>query len=196
MNLPLTPTPYSPQMATPRPFVRFEVRAQEHRGKSLEAGAPVFEDVCWALVTAPGSRDSLEIIATDWITRLRQHAREGRVPQDWPAQYDNALAEFLKNQEQPAVGSPLKLWPAISPAQLQNALRANITTIEALAEANEESLQRLGMGGMALRESARSWLKESKSAGTLARAVEDLTLQVETLKRELADARSAAPKVK
>jgi predicted RecB family nuclease len=58
------------------------------------------------------------------------------------------------------------------PAQIKTLLDINVRTVEELAAANEETLNRVGMGGRALKQKAIIWLESSK------RSAESLTEEV------------------
>jgi len=155
----------------PRPHVRFEMRAVETRAD----GKVAFEDKAWAIVSAPGSRDTTERLVEDWLGMLEEHGRAGRVPGVWPQEYRDAYASWVKTQEQPSHGTSLKQWPGITPGQLKACQSANVRTIEELADANAEMLGRIGMGAVSLKASAMAWLKEQKTGGSMALEIQSLT---------------------
>lgn len=55
---------------------------------------------------------------------------------------------------------------------MKQLLDAKVRTVEDLAQANEETLAMLGMGGRALKDKAVSWLQ---SAGSTGKTTEELT---------------------
>lgn len=157
-----------------RPYVRFERRSQETRDP-----AKPFVDKDWAITMAPGSKDTSEMLAEDWLNWLDKMATEERLPQSWPRQYREAYKEWQETQEQPTHGYPLLKWPPLTPAQRESCLKAGIRTVEDLAAANVEALGRIGMGGLALKQSAEAWLAEQKNGGALAQKVADLQIALE-----------------
>lgn len=186
---------YRPGSEPPRPYVRFSVRPGEDREASKVAGEPRYKDEIWVTVQAAGSKDSTELLAVDWIARLRDHATNGRIPAHWPKEYAEALKEFEADQVQPEVGTSLKLWPAISPAQLKNCLTIGVTTVEALAGANQEILQRLGMGAVGLRDSAHVWISRRGNEASMTSKVAELTTANEQLTRQLEELRMDTKKL-
>lgn len=173
---PIAPS-YDPQGQTPRPYVRFDRRSVETR----EGGQPVFVDRDWVTLMAPGSRDTVEMLVEDWLQKLEDHSRASRVPMSWPSEYRAAYENWLKTQDQPLSGTSLKNWAAISPAQRENCLRANLHTVEELAAANTEALQRIGMGSVGLKQMAEAWVKDQTGSGKLAADLQTLTKRLEAL---------------
>lgn len=175
----------------PRPYVRFELRPVERR---TPEGQSFYEDVPWAILMAPGSRDTVELVAEDWLANLRDSGKNGRCPPEWPQEYANAFKAWKEGQEQPTHGTPLTQWAAISPAQRKSCEAANIRTVEDLASANAESLSRIGMGSVALKTAAEAWLKERAGPGALAAQVATLMLQLEDAQRKIAELSEAKAK--
>jgi hypothetical protein len=173
---PIAPS-YDPQGQTPRPYVRFDRRSVEVR----EGGQPVFVDRDWVTLMAPGSRDTVEMLVEDWLQKLEDHARANRVPMAWPQEYRGAYETWTKTQDQPTSGTSLKNWAAISPAQRENCLRANLHTVEDLAGANSEALQRIGMGSVGLKQMAEAWIKDQKGSGKLAADLQALSIRLAEL---------------
>lgn len=168
------------EIAKPRPpYVTFELRPVEDRDASLKSGCHVSKDVAYAIITPAGSKERTEKIAEDWIQQLRQHTKEGRFPEEWLSHYVNMYAAWKQGNEIPVNGTPLRLWPAISPAQLKTLLGLNFMTVEDLAAANEEGISRLGMGGRALKQRAVEWLAAAQNIGKSAERAADLGQQLE-----------------
>jgi hypothetical protein len=168
----------------PRPYVRFEMRPVERRDAK---GVPVWVDVVWARVVPPGGKDVLEKLADDWINGLQQMADDGRVPPQWPQEYRQALEAWKRGEELPVTGTPIKLWPGVSPAQRAAVLAAGILTVEDLAQANDEAKTRIGMGAQALVESAKAWVKDATGPGALAKQLQDALVKNEALEKQLAE---------
>jgi hypothetical protein len=178
---------YNPDASVPRPYVRFDRRPIETRVE----GQSHFEDRDWVELTAPGSRDTVELLVDDWLQKLHDHAKAKRVPPAWPHEYTEAYKSWQRTQEQPLTGTGLKNWPAISPAQRENCLRANILTVEDLATANSEALNRIGMGSVGLKQMAESWLREQKGAGGLAAQLQSLSIRLAELEDQNSRLREA-----
>lgn len=163
------------------PFVRFEVRAEEDRQASLEAGHYVGRDVHYALITPMGSKDCIERKADEWFDKLKQDVAEGRCPREWLAAFKEIYKEWCEGREAPVNGTPITDWPPVSPSQVKTLLSLHVRTVEDLAAANEEVLGRIGMGGRALKQRAVDWLTSASSTGVASGEITALKTQNENL---------------
>lgn len=163
------------------PFVRFEVRAEEDRQASLEAGHYVGRDVHYALITPMGSKDCIERKADEWFDKLKQDVAEGRCPREWLAAFKEIYKEWCEGREAPVNGTPITDWPPVSPSQVKTLLSLHVRTVEDLAAANEEVLSRIGMGGRALKQRAVDWLASAASTGVASGEITALKTQNENL---------------
>lgn len=157
------------------PYVTFETRPIEDRNASIEAGHYVAKDVIYALITPQGSRDRVEQEADAWLDMLAKESREGRFPQEWLTAYKSIYSEWKEGREMPLSGTSITLWPALKPSLIPTLLDIKILTVEDLANANEETVNRIGMGGRALKQQAKDWLEASSSVGTVAAKVTALS---------------------
>lgn len=177
-------------MPTPLPdndhvYVEFEHRAMEDRKASTAAGHYVARDAEFVRITPPGGNLVVEREVTD-----QDRARFARQYEAW-----------RKGVDAPEDGTPIRGWPPVSPAQIDMCIRANLRTVEALAQASEQSLQRLGIGARALQTKARAWLESARDHGVVAEEVAALKTQMEAMaerNRELQEAldemRAAKPR--
>ena len=163
------------------PYVRFEVRAEEDRQASLEAGHYVGRDVHYALITPMGSKDCIERKADEWFDKLKQDVTEGRCPREWLAAFKEIYKEWCEGREAPINGTPITDWPPVSPSQVKTLLSLHVRTVEDLAAANEEVLSRIGMGGRALKQRAVDWLTSASSTGVASGEITALKAQNENL---------------
>jgi hypothetical protein len=155
-----------PAVAEARPpYVVFETRPVEDRAASIEKGHYVTKDVDVAIITPMGSKDRTERIVTEWFAQLQQQVAEGRFPREWRTEFMAAHAAWKEGRELPLSGTPILTWPVASPAQVKSLLDAKVRTVEDLAQANEETIAMLGMGGRALKDKAVSWLQSANSTG-------------------------------
>lgn len=159
------------------PYVKFEVRSEEDREASLEAGHYVGKDIVFALVTPAGTRERVEKKADDWIASLEEGVKQERIPTAWLAYYKNALKDFIEQRETPENGYPIRDWPSVNPSQVNTLLDMNIRTVEDLADATEEAVHRLGMGGRALKQKAQAWLDASNKKGKTTEEIANLRQQ-------------------
>jgi len=183
------------QIAEERPpYVQFELRAVEDRNATIESGHYCSRDVAYALITPAGSKDRIERDAEEWIAHITQQVRDERFPAQWLAAYRSAFEEWKKGNEPVLDGMDVKNWPAASPAQVKMLLNWNIRTVEDLANANEETLRRLGMGANALKERAREWLSAADGKGKFAEQIAALRAELTDMKLENAKLREELKK--
>lgn len=163
------------------PYVVFETRAVEDRAASIAQGHYVAKDVIFATVTRPGSRDSSEFFAEDWLKRMQAQAQAGIIPPTWADGFLARFEAFKRNEALPEEGTPIKGWQLLTPAAQQTILQAGFRTVEELAGAGEAEVQRIGTGAIHFREKARAWLEEGKSKGVSAEKIADLSQKVTDL---------------
>lgn len=178
------------EMKEKPPYVRFMVKAVEDRDASIEAGRYVSRDVEYALITPRGSKDCIEAEVQDYFARLKGSVQQGRFQQEWLNDILATYRAWKEGQDIPEKGTSLKNWPLLGPSQLNTLLGINIRTVEELAEANEETISRIGMGGRALAMKAAEWCRASV-AGKPAEEVASLRLALESSNgkiQEMADA--------
>jgi len=153
-------------------FVEFFMEAVEFKAESEKEGRPVFREIPYVRIQTPGDRNNvLEVKAND-------HYKQ-KFSREWRA--------FQENQTEPVSGTLLKEWPQITKSQVKEAEHFGIKTVEQLASVNDNALQRLGMGWMALRNAARTYLDlASGTAAQAAQAAENDRLrgEIEALKAQ------------
>lgn len=182
------------------PYVVFERRPVEDRNASIAAGHYVSKDVDFAIITRPGSRDTLEKEAKIWLAEIAEKARknEGGVAQAWPIAFNFAYKAFLDGEELPVSGTPIKGWPVLSPSAQKDIIAAGIRTVEDLAELPESSLAGVGIGGIAFKQKAKAWLEAAKGPGKIteqlnaqAQQIAELSLLTKKLIEENRDLKAA-----
>ena len=174
------------KLAERPPYVAFETRPVENRTKSLAAenGLPVYDDVPFAIITPPGSKDQIERVAADWFAEKAAQVRAGRWPAEWHQAFKGAFDAWLKDEEPPVNGLSIKQWPGLTKTQY-DALRAiRVMTVEDVAAMNEEAIGRLGMGGRSLKQRAQEFLTTAKDVGASAERIAALQAQVTGLQGE------------
>lgn len=172
-----------PSIAEQRPpYVNFERRGVHDTARTLESGHYATKDVDYAIITPAGSKDRIEREVDVWFTKLAQDVRAERFPSEWLQKYKHAYSEWKEGREPPLTGTDIRQWPLLTPAQLELMLHWKVRTIEDLAEANEETIGRFGMGGRVLKDKAVTWLKEAKSIGISAEKVTQLEQENRDLK--------------
>lgn len=150
------------------PYIQFETRSEEDRDSSIVAGHFVGRDVDFVIVTQRGSRDRIERKWTEWLKVKEQETSEDRFNPMWLDQYKAQYRRWKEGQDDPLTGIPIKSWPVLSPSQTRLLIELSILTVEDLADANEETVTKIGMGARALKEKAKSYLEAAKGPGALA----------------------------
>lgn len=166
------------------PYVQFLLEPVEDRDASEKVGYPVYNDRAMAIITPAGSKDNVKRPVDEWLAMLRKEVRQDRFPEEWLRHYEKAYEYFLKGEELPLTGSPIKLWPGVTPSQCKTLIDLHVLTVEDLAQCNEETIARMGMGGRALKQKAMDYLSSASDHGKV-------TLEMETLRRDLAASEEA-----
>lgn len=154
------------------PYVEFETRAEEDRNATIEKGHHVAKDVDYAIIRAIGAKDAVEKPAVDWLKHLEHLVLIGMWPREWVDFFKKQYAEWRAGHEVQPNGTHVKNWAGISPAEKDMLIAARILTVEDVANANEEALNRIGMGARRLKERAQAWLDMAKNQG----AAEELAM--------------------
>lgn len=168
------------------PYVRFERRAIEDKPASLAAGQWVGKDVDYVKITPAYTKDVIVRDVDGWFAKMQQDERNGRIPNTWIPYYKRAYDAWKGGQEPPLDGTPIRGWLALSPADQERVCGANIHTVEDLAQATEDSLRRLGMGGVRLKNLAIATVKAASGGGKLAMENAELKAQLELTQQNLA----------
>jgi hypothetical protein len=106
-----------------------------------------------------------------------------RFPRQW-------LHFQMQNNDGPVIGTPLKDWFQDRPDELTDNQLAELQilkfqTVEQVATASDNQLQRVGMGGVGLRERARNYLL-NKNQSVSSSELEKTRSELEKLKEQMA----------
>jgi len=176
--------PSDEQNADSRLQVRFYKRAIQQDDASAEAGRPIFKEFDFVHICVAG--DTLTEIDT---YALEQHKK--RFPLHW-ADYQNKLG----SDDQGYIGTPLAEWPLVSKSQAEELRAMKFHTVESVAEASDQQLQRIGMAaGMspyAFRDKAKAFL----NLATNAAETDKREQEINSLKEELAKKDQENAKIK
>ena len=185
------------------PYVVFEKREVEDRAASIEKGHYVPKEIDIAVITRPGSRDSIEKEAKVWLQELRERARKNEVPQVWYDGFTAAYKSWCEGEELPVKGTPIKGWPVLSPVAQKDLIAAGIRTVEDLAQLPDSEVQSVGTGAIAYKQKAQAWLSAANDTGkvteqlvALAQQVKELTDLTRAQAKELAEYKSRAAEAK
>jgi hypothetical protein len=165
-------------------YVDFELRPEEDREESISQGMPVFKDVEYAVITMPGGGLVVDKVISDDLLREWKHGNGNRKP---PSPFAVVAYEAWKEGREIAVnGTDIKNWPGVTPAQLKMCLAAVVRTVEDLANANADTLRKLGMGSYALKEKAAAYL-DAATTNKNSEAVSALKIELAALRKTIED---------
>ena len=164
--------------------VRFYKRPVQQEQESLEAGRPIFKEFDFVHICVAG----------DTLTEIDTYAlpsHKARFPIQW-ANYMNRVGA----NEPDIVGTPVSEWPIVSKSQAEELRALKFHTVEAIANASDLQLQRLGMAaGMspyAFRDKAKAFLNLAINAAETDKREQEIN----ALKEELAKKDQETAKMK
>lgn len=154
-------------------FVQFYIHPKENSTKSLEAGRKICEDREYIRIIVPGDKDNI----VERPANINDQRR-------FPSQY----AAFKNGQTDPVMsGTPLKMWPMMSRAMVEELAYFKIFTVEQLADL-PDNLAGQFMGIQRFKQSAKDFVEAAKSSAPLEqmrKALEDKDNQLAGLGDQL-----------
>ena len=142
--------------ADARLSVTFYKRSMKQDDASIEAGRPIFKEFDFVRIIVPG--DSLTEIDT-----YANDSHKERFPRQW-AHYQNQVGDH-----QDIVGTPLEQWTQITRSQAEELKGLKFQTVESIAHASDQHIQKIGMAaGMnpyAFRDKAKAFLNLADQVG-------------------------------
>jgi hypothetical protein len=164
--------------------VRFYKKPIQQEQESIDAGRPIYKEFDFVHICVAG--DTLTEIDT---YALQQHK------QRFPIQWANYMNRVGANDEE-VVGTPVAEWPLVSKSQAEELRAIKFFTVEAIAGASDQQLQRMGMAaGMspfAFRDKAKAFL----NLATNAAETDKRESEINDLKQELAKKEQETAKIK
>jgi hypothetical protein len=123
---------------------------------SIEAGRPIFKEFDFVRIIVPG--DSLTEIDT-----YANDSHKARFPRQW-AHYQNQVGDH-----QDIIGTPLEQWTQITRSQAEELKGLKFQTVESIAGASDQHIQKIGMAaGMnpyTFRDKAKAFLNLADQVG-------------------------------
>ena len=122
--------------------------------RSQQEGRPIYDWLDFVRISVPGNNLSV-------IDRPAHNGDKMRFPLHW--------ARYEQSKETPGQvdGTPIDLWPLIGRDQAETLRYYKFFTVEAIANASDQMITRLGMGGgidpFALRQKAQAYLQAAKA---------------------------------
>lgn len=169
--------------ADSRLAVRFYQKEVKHEFQSQQEGRPIFYMADFIRIEVPGDRNT---IIDTFVNDNHKH----RFPIQW-AQYQNEKRDGGESEVQ---GTLLRDWPIITSAQAQEFKHFKFYTVEQIAAASDDQIQKIGMlAGMSpysLREKAQAYLSNAKDSALVQSQADELRkrdAEIEALKQQMAE---------
>jgi hypothetical protein len=174
--------PSDTQGADSRLQVRFYKKSVQQEQESIEAGRPIFKEFDFVHICVAG----------DTLTEIDTYALNSH-KQRFPIQWANYMNRVGAHDEE-VVGTPLSEWPLVSKSQAEEMRAMKFHTVESIANASDQQLQRMGMAaGMspyAFRDKARAFLNLATTAAETDKREQEINaLKEELAKKELETAK-------
>lgn len=176
--------PSDEQSADSRLQVRFYKRPVQQEAETLASGRPIYKEFDFVHICVAG--DTLTEIDT-YV--LQSH--KTRFPIQW-ANYQNRIGK----DDQEVIGTPVAEWPLVSKSQAEELRAMRFYTVEAIAGASDQQLQRMGMAAgqspYSFRDKAKSFLNLAKKASEIDQREQEL----ESLRKENEAMRDESARIK
>jgi hypothetical protein len=165
--------------------VRFYKKPVHQEQESIDAGRPIYKEFDFVHICVAG----------DTLTEIDTYALQNH-KQRFPIQWANYMNRVGAN-DQEVIGTPVAEWPLVSKSQAEELRAMKFFTVESIASASDQQLQRMGMAaGMSpysFRDKAKTFLNlATTSAETDKREHEINALKEELAKKDLETAKMKA----
>jgi hypothetical protein len=165
--------------------VRFYKKPVHQEQESIDAGRPIYKEFDFVHICVAG----------DTLTEIDTYALQNHKTR-FPIQWANYMNRVGAN-DQEVVGTPVAEWPLVSKSQAEELRAMKFFTVESIASASDQQLQRMGMAaGMSpysFRDKAKAFLNlATTSAETDKREHEINALKEELAKKDLETAKMKA----
>jgi hypothetical protein len=164
--------------------VRFYKRPVQQEQETLDAGRPIYKEFDFVHICVAG--DTLTEIDTYALASHKQ-----RFPIQW-ANYMNRQGAH----DQEVVGTPVAEWPLVSKSQAEELRAMKFHTVESIAHASDQQLQRIGMAAGMSPYSFRDKAKAFLNLATTAAETDKREHEINALKEELAKKELETAKIK
>ena len=137
-----------------RNYPRFHTAEVQDQAATEMHGRPIFRTEERVEIIMPGNPHTRPV-----------HKVTEEHKQKWPEEYKR----FKDGMEMSVDGTPLEQWPLLKRAQVLELKALGFMTVEHVAGMNDLAVQRIGMGGMGLRNLAKAYLDEAEAGKLNAR---------------------------
>lgn len=131
-----------------RNYPRFHTAEVHDIAASEIQGRPIFRSVERVEIIMPGNPHTRPVSQVTEEHKLR-----------WPDEYKR----YKDGMEMSVNGTPLEEWPRLKRAQVLELKALGFMTVEHVAAMDDLAIQRIGMGGMGLRNLAKAFLDDAES---------------------------------
>lgn len=172
-------------------FVQFYMGTVQDPEASQAEGRPIYKDTPFVRIMVAGDKDNI-IDQPVWDDPMHQNSHTSRFPEEWAAFKRGVSAEEQSG------GTPLKLVPGITQAQVRELAHFNCYTVEQLADMPDANSGRFA-GVRKLQQEARAYIERAKGAApekALRAELEKRDNEIETLKRQVAELAAQAKAAK
>lgn len=121
---------------------------------------------------------------SEWLEGLQDKVKNNLCPPHIYEYCRSRLEEFEKTGTLKIDGTPISGWNQITPSQQKAIIAANVLSVEHMAQANEETLQMVGMHARELKKRAQAYVKGSDNAEAAA-TITKQGHQLESQKQEI-----------
>lgn len=149
------------------PYVEFKRVSVEDRAATIAAGVYKTKEVDYIVLVPHGSEGKIRVEKEYalWLHGVEPHTSAlpfeqgpSRFPREWVEKIKAAYSAWKKGEDLAIEGTPLKNWPVCSPGMAKIFNDLHVYSVEELAVASDDLLERVGMGAIPLRQRARDWV--------------------------------------
>jgi hypothetical protein len=164
--------------------VRFYKRPVQQEQETMDAGRPIYKEFDFVHICVAG----------DTLTEIDTYALASH-KQRFPIQWANYMNRQGAN-DQEVVGTPVAEWPLVSKSQAEELRAMKFHTVESIAHASDQQLQRIGMAAGMSPYSFRDKAKAFLNLATTAAETDKREHEINALKEELAKKELETAKMK
>ena len=164
--------------------VRFYKRPVQQEQETIDAGRPIYKEFDFVHICVAG----------DTLTEIDTYALASH-KQRFPIQWANYMNRQGAN-DQEVVGTPVAEWPLVSKSQAEELRAMKFHTVESIAHASDQQLERIGMAAGMSPYSFRDKAKAFLNLATTAAETDKREHEINALKEELAKKELETAKMK
>ncbi len=103
-----------------------------------------------------------------WLEQLAEKRKNGFITPEYYDYCKAAFERYMKNEEDPIDGVPLKEWRGATESIKKRAIDIGVNTVQKAADMTEEAMQAIGIGARELKRKAQAWLEADNSPTRMA----------------------------